>query len=313
MGTLTLSKIKSIHGKVSRMRLISFWGKGGVGKTTCSAALAVGLSEIRNERVLLLTTDLTPTLSDVLKVKIGSSPTKVDGYNNLYAMELNEVTVIKKWKDRFGSEVYDVISSFLPVDESFIDYVAGAPGIAEQFILYLLYELFEDGSYDAIVWDTPASSSSLRLLRIEKELYEHMGDAIKLYLRLRGFLERMKSKDYDPLKLIRSWRELAEDIFDMLASEYHEAYIISTPEMIAYELSKRIREELSSFGIRVRGLIINKYLLNPCEGLEKIKRNQDDVIELFRKDFDSLRIIEYMDREILGREALLSFYRSLSI
>jgi len=153
----------------------------------------------------------------------------------------------------------------------------------------------------------------LRLLRIERELYEHMGDAIKLYLRLRGFLERMKSKDYDPLKLIRSWRELAEDIFDMLASEYHEAYIISTPEMIAYELSKRIREELSSFGIRVRGLIINKYLLNPCEGLEKIKRNQDDVIELFRKDFDSLRIIEYMDREILGREALLSFYRSLSI
>lgn len=153
----------------------------------------------------------------------------------------------------------------------------------------------------------------MRLLRIERELYEHMGDAIKLYLRLRGFLERMKSKDYDPLKLIRSWRELAEDIFDMLASEYHEAYIISTPEMIAYELSKRIREELSSFGIRVRGLIINKYLLNPCEGLEKIKRNQDDVIELFRKDFDSLRIIEYMDREILGREALLSFYRSLSI
>jgi len=97
------------------MRLISFWGKGGVGKTTCSAALAVGLSEIRNERVLLLTTDLTPTLSDVLKVKIGSSPTKVDGYNNLYAMELNEVTVIKKWKDRFGPKY---MMSYLPSSPS---------------------------------------------------------------------------------------------------------------------------------------------------------------------------------------------------
>jgi len=293
--------------------LISFWGKGGVGKTTCSAALAVGLSELRNEKVLLLTTDLTPTLSDVLETELKSSPTKVDGYTNLYAMELDEATVLKRWKDRFGSEVYDVISSFLPVDESFIDYVAGAPGIAEQFILYLLYELFEEGGYDAIIWDTPASSSSLRLLKIEKELYEHMGDAIKLYLRLKGFLERIKSKECDPLKLIGRWRKLAEDIFDMLASEYHEAYIVSTPEMVSYEISKRIKEELSSFGIRVRGLIINKYLSNRCESLEKIKRNQDNVIELFEKDFNSLRIIEYLDSEIIGREALLSFYRSLSI
>ncbi len=293
--------------------MISFWGKGGVGKTTCSAALAVGLSELRNEKVLLLTTDLTPTLSDVLETELKSSPTKVDGYTNLYAMELDEATVLKRWKDRFGSEVYDVISSFLPVDESFIDYVAGAPGIAEQFILYLLYELFEEGGYDAIIWDTPASSSSLRLLKIEKELYEHMGDAIKLYLRLKGFLERIKSKECDPLKLIGRWRKLAEDIFDMLASEYHEAYIVSTPEMVSYEISKRIKEELSSFGIRVRGLIINKYLSNRCESLEKIKRNQDNVIELFEKDFNSLRIIEYLDSEIIGREALLSFYRSLSI
>jgi len=293
--------------------LISFWGKGGVGKTTCSAALAVGLSELKNEKVLLLTTDLTPTLSDVLKAELKSSPTKVDGYSNLYAMELDEATVIRRWKARFGSEVYDVISSFLPVDESFIDYVAGAPGIAEQFILYLLYELFEDGSYDTIIWDTPASSSSLRLLRIEKELYEHMGDAIRLYLRLKGFLERMRSRECDPLKLIGGWRKLAEDIFDMLASEYHEAYIVSTPEIISYEISRRIKEELSSFNIRVRGLIINKYISSPCENLEKIKRNQDSVIELFEKDFNSLRVIEYLDREIIGREALLSFYRSLMI
>ncbi|MEM2543036.1 MAG: ArsA-related P-loop ATPase, partial [Candidatus Korarchaeum sp.] len=162
------------------MKLVSFWGKGGVGKTTCSAALAAGLSEIQGMRVLLLTTDLTPTLSDILMTDLGSSPTKVEGYSNLFALELDERTVLERWKRRFGSEVYDVASSFLPVDESFIDYVAGAPGIAEQFILYVLYELARGGGYDVVVWDTPASSSSLRLLRIERELYEHMGDALKI-------------------------------------------------------------------------------------------------------------------------------------
>ncbi len=294
------------------MRLVSFWGKGGVGKTTCSAALATGLSEIEGMKVLLLTTDLTPTLSDVLMADLGSSPTRVRGYSNLFALELDERTVLERWKLRFGREVYDVISSFLPVDEGFIDYVAGAPGIAEQFILYVLHEIIGERGYDIVIWDTPASSSSLRLLRIEKELYEHMGEALKMYLRIKGFLDRMRSKESDPLKLIGEWRELAKGIFDMLASDDHSAYIVATPERMSYEISKRIREELSSFGIDVKGVIVNKYIRNSCEDLPKLRRNQDDVAELFLRDFRNVKLLGYYDGEIIGRDALLCFYRDLS-
>ncbi|MCS7102947.1 MAG: TRC40/GET3/ArsA family transport-energizing ATPase [Candidatus Korarchaeum sp.] len=295
------------------MKLVSFWGKGGVGKTTCSAALAAGLSEIQGMRVLLLTTDLTPTLSDVLMVGLESSPTKVEGCSNLFALELDEETIIRRWKQRFGSEVYEVVSSFLPVDESFIDYVAGAPGIAEQFVLYSLYEIVKGKDYDVVVWDTPASSSSLRLLRIEKELYEHMGEALKMYLRLKGFLDKIRSKGEDPLRLIGEWRELAKRIFDMLSSDYHSAYIVATPERISYEVSKRMRGELLSFGIDVKGVIVNKYMLNSCDALPGLRRNQEEVLELFLKDFHSVKLIEYYDREIRGRDLLLSFYRALSI
>lgn len=295
------------------MKLVSFWGKGGVGKTTCSAALAAGLSEIKGTKVLLLTTDLTPTLSDILMTDLKSSPTKVEGYSNLFALELDEGTVVEKWKHRFGSEVYDVISSFLPVDESFIDYIAGAPGIAEQFILYVLYELARGGDYDVIVWDTPASSSSLRLLRIEKELYEHMGDALKIYLKLKGFLDKIRSKESNPLKLIEGWRELAKKIFGMLASDDHSAYIVATPERMSYEVSKRVKEELLSFGINVRGFIVNKYVLSSCDDLSRLKRNQNDILELFLRDFSPVRLIEYYDSEIRGKDLLLKFYRTLSI
>ena len=291
--------------------LISFWGKGGVGKTTCSAALAVGLSEIQSMKVLLLTTDLTPTLSHVLMAELGSTPSKVEGYRNLFALELDEKTVLERWKQRFGGEVYEVISSFLPVDESFINYVAGAPGIAEQFILYVLHEILSGGSYDVVVWDTPASSSSLRLLRIERELYEHMGEALKMYLKLKSFLDKLRSRESDPLKLIGEWRELAKRIFDMLAYDEHLAYIVATPERISYEVSKRMKEELEDFGIKVRGLIVNKYMPSGCQELPGLKRNQDEVLESFRRDFDPVWLIEYQDSEVIGKEFLIEFYKKL--
>ena len=113
-----------------------------MGKTTCSASLAAGLSELDGRDVLLVTTDLTPTLSDVLGARLSSSPSKVEGYGHLYAMELDEGAVIGLWKERFGEEVYEVISSFLPVERDIIDYVARAPGIADQFMLYVIYELW---------------------------------------------------------------------------------------------------------------------------------------------------------------------------
>lgn len=291
------------------VKMVSFWGKGGVGKTTCSAALATGLSEVRNQRVLLLTTDMTPSLSHVLGAEVGKWPGRVEGYRNLFALELDERSVIERWKERFGKEVYEVISSLIPVDESFIDYVAGAPGIAEQFTLYVLHELFKGGEFDVIVWDTPASSSSLRLLRIEREVYEHMGEALKMYLRLKSFLDKIRSRESDPLKLISEWRELAESIFDMLACDEHFAYIVATPERISYEISKKIHEELTSFGIKVRGVIVNKYI--DVESLSVLKRRQDEVLESFTRDFNPIKLIEYQDNEILGKSFLLSFYRKL--
>src|SRR5947208_2094379 len=60
--------------------LVLFAGKGGVGKTTCAAALALTLAARRNPpRVLLMSTDPAHSLGDVLDVTLGDKPAAVPG------------------------------------------------------------------------------------------------------------------------------------------------------------------------------------------------------------------------------------------
>lgn len=116
--------------------------------------------------MLLVSSDPTPTLSRLLE---NAEPGLLD------VMELDEESVVNLWKQRFGDEVYRVASSFLPVGKEFIDYVAGAPGIADQYMLYYIYDVWRHGRYDYIVWDTQAAGGSVRLLRLESEVYSHVG------------------------------------------------------------------------------------------------------------------------------------------
>ena len=243
------------------VRVVSFWGKGGDGKTTCAASVALKLAQ-EGRSVLLISSDYVPALSEILGVSLSPRPTRV--WRGLWAAELDESAIIELWKARFGDEVYKVVSSFLPVGKEIVDYIAGAPGIADQYALYYVYELWREGGYDYIVWDTMAAGGGLRMLRIEREVYTHLGDAARMYLRLKGFLERLRRGEGDPLSLIESWRELAENVLGFLAAEDHRAYLVTRPAYLDYAISKRIFSELTSFDMNVSGVIVNMAPSEEC-------------------------------------------------
>ncbi len=238
-------------------RLIMFTGKGGVGKTTCSAATALRLADT-GRRVLLISSDFQPSLSDILEVNVRGRPTPV--LPSLHAVELDERMVLEMWKRRYGDEVYQVVSSFLPVGREIIDYVAGAPGLAEEFLLAYVLDFYRSEEYDAIVWDTAPAGGTLRLIRIQEQVYSHMGDAARLYLRVKGTLERIRRGERSPLEIIEEWRTLAVDVLSMLRAPDSGSVLVTIPEALAVAQTRRVYRELRSFGLEVLGVVVNEII-----------------------------------------------------
>jgi arsenite/tail-anchored protein-transporting ATPase len=115
-------------------RIQVFLGKGGVGKTTCSAATALALAE-RGESSLVISTDPTPSLSHIFEIEGEHREREV--LPRLHLTELGLKDVRAMWDERFGRDVYGVFSSFVDIDyPTFVEFVTAVlPGLSEEFMV----------------------------------------------------------------------------------------------------------------------------------------------------------------------------------
>jgi len=297
------------------MKLISIWGKGGVGKSTIASLIAYHLAKLNN-KVLLITTDFVPTISQIFGTG-RSREGVVSGLGNLKILEISPEQVIEMWKERFGEEVYFVISSIFPINRDIIDYIAGAPGLADEFMLYIIYEKWRKNEADYIIWDLPAAGDALRLLRLEKQFYDHLGDAVKMYLRIKSIIRKIsKRASNSPLQLIESWRELAVRILNMLSDKNHNAYLVATPDKLSVEVSKRILTDLKMFRIPIKLLIINMvYPGNLGSKIPVKAKIQERMISEFRAlaKKEGIRLVEIplIDKDLSSLEGLVDAYNVL--
>ena len=149
--------------------LLFFGGKGGVGKTTCAAAVALALAERRPEaRILLLSTDPAHSVADVLEVPLGDDEGPVPGApGNLRARELDAGRAFAIWRDRHAEKVGGAVEAF--TSEGVGDLLdLTPPGLDELIALSTLLDTVIDGErpHDLVVVDTAPTGHALRLLEM---------------------------------------------------------------------------------------------------------------------------------------------------
>jgi len=267
-------------------RVLMFGGKGGVGKTTSSAATALHYARA-GRQTLIVSSDLTPSLSDIFETEIGPTEKAVPGVESLHALEIDPDEVMRRWKEKFGPEIYQAASALvdLPYDE-IVDYVAMAPGIQEEFMLDYILERIRDGQYDLIVWDTAPAGDTLRLLGMPGRFIEHLRVAPRVYL---GVQDTLKLSQTPFLEIIASWKELSEQTMRFFSDPVSVEFIMVTiPEALGVYQSRRVLGELAEHGLDVHYMIVNDVIVDAdCDFLRQRFEMQRPYIEMLRREYSA--------------------------
>ncbi|ODS38381.1 MAG: hypothetical protein A7315_12460 [Candidatus Altiarchaeales archaeon WOR_SM1_79] len=289
-------------------KVVMFAGKGGVGKTTVSCAAAIHFAS-QGEKTLIISTDPAPSLSDIFEMKIGDSEKKIK--ENLYALELSSDEVLRMWRQKFGDEIYEVISSFVDAEYEIVDYVGTAPGIDEEFMLYYIHELARQEKYDRIIWDSAPMGHTLRLLKLPSQFIEHLNQAVKVYMKFN--IKWGKRSIFD---IIQSWKKLAEEIVEFLKNET-TFVAVTIPEALSILQTERLVLELCENDLSIKKIVINNVIKDECCEFHKqrilMQKEYIKQIKEIKGKIQNIEIIEILSfpYEIKGLKRLKEVEKNL--
>jgi arsenite-transporting ATPase len=163
------------------IRLLLFGGKGGVGKTTCAAAVAVAAArEMKGSRVLLISTDPAHSLADGLGSPVTDRAAVVrGGPPNLLVREMDSAAVFETIRGRYAAAIdsmFDRLAGTESVDLGYDRTVMrglidlAPPGLDELAAIIEITDALSPASYDLVVVDTAPTGHALRVLEMPELL-----------------------------------------------------------------------------------------------------------------------------------------------
>ncbi|MBN1242678.1 MAG: ArsA family ATPase [Spirochaetales bacterium] len=254
------------------MRNIAFFlGKGGVGKTTLSAAFSLELAK-RGKRVLVVSLDPAHNLGDALGIRLVDRPEPV--LERLFAMEIDLTAWVERYLEESRSELkalYAYNSSFNL--DSFFDIMRYSPGTEEYAMLWAIENVYCELSagYDVVVFDTPPTALSLRFLALPTISGLWVNELTKLrehILKKRQVISRLNpespvaascvDKDDDRVHGKLSLISKRLGVLHRLFSEESFISVIVNPDVLSVSEAMRIKDELDRIGIGLHAACLNK-------------------------------------------------------
>jgi arsenite-transporting ATPase len=284
-------------------------GKGGVGKTTCSSAIATQLAA-QGQRTLLITSDMTPSLSDVFEQNIGDTITRV--HDNLDACELSQESIAAHWKKRFGGDFYDILTVLIDIENldnesrhQLMDYIGSAPSLREETMLDIIVNMAENGEYDRIVWDTAPAGETLNLLNMPRSIKKHLRAGAKIYEGLDKIGKQLVGKR-SIAGIMDEWVVVSEKIARFMRDR-SAFLVVSNPESLVVNQARRVIKTLTDYQLPIHGLIINKVIEEAdSTSLAAMRAHQERYIDELRNMAGEKPIasLPLSLTEVKGREGL---------
>jgi arsenite-transporting ATPase len=297
-------------------RYVMFGGKGGLGKTTFSAASAFWLAE-QGKRVLVFSVDPQASLSDIFQLDIfGKGPVKV--MDNLWAQEIDADSHIKAYQGEIRQKILDMYGlDEVPQEiEDYIQAASAEPAMEESAIFDSVVDIVNQGDYDYYIYDLVPLGHALYYLSMAKvydewiakitRLREEMREYEEVAARMRRQQEVEEDQILGELQFIRTRINSASRI--LTDRERTAFFFVVTPEQMILVDTKKAAELFARFDVPIGGYVVNRVIREEllAGGAPGFLRNRFDMqqgqLAEIKKTFgrDVLAYVPELERDVTG-------------
>ena len=258
--------LKQIFEEHPERRYIMFGGKGGLGKTTFSAATAYWLAK-QGKKVLVFSVDPQASLSDIFQKDIfGKGPVKI--MENLWAQEIDADQHIKAYQAEIRKKILDMYG-FDEVPEEIEQYIQAAsaePAMEESAIFDAVVDIVVEGNYDYYIYDLVPLGHALYYLSMAKVYDEWINKITKLREEMREYeemvsrLKREKETEEDQilseLQYIRGRINASSQI--LTDKDKTAFFFVVIPEEMILIDTRKAAELFAKFDVPLSGYVVNR-------------------------------------------------------
>ncbi len=270
------------------MRLVYMAGKGGVGKSVCSAATGLWASE-QGKKTLAFSMDPAHSLSDILEVELGNRPTRIA--ENLDGVEPDLAAEAEKFYAAYRSLFRALFEMFQfevrPADFGVV------PGVGELIFMDRLYDVYMQGDYDVVVIDSAPTALVLPLLKLPEVTTGVVTRLLGMKSRWTGIFNMLEPGFGDSIVTeVRRLRTKAETMRNALIDpEITTISVVTIPEKAAVMESERLIRTVEAHGVSVDSIIINHVMgACDCDYCRRRAASQKGYIEEIQTRFANKRI-----------------------
>jgi arsenite-transporting ATPase len=233
--------------------VLFFAGKGGVGKTSCSASVALQLAQRHpDEKYVVISVDPAHSLRDLFD-NVAVPP-------NLSVETVDTKAKWRRFRDAFADRIEEAVDALTPRGMSLAHDAEAMrhlieiapPGADELFAITRLADLTSDPALAGVVVDTAPTGHFLRLLDLPREAGEWVREFMRILLRYRDLIPAGSLGE----ELVRASRALRE-LEATLHSDRTTVVVVTRPERIVIAETQRLLADVRGRGIRIGGIIAN--------------------------------------------------------